>query len=339
VNSGPGGGSPAGGSPSSHLTVGLLDSGVGGLSVLRAMLGISTPPWARIIYLADLAHFPYGPRPASEVRRLALAGVNFLARQGSDFVAVACNTASASGVRPGEAQTPVPVLDIIGPGARYAASVARAEGSGQVLVLGTEGTIRSRVWDRVLAGSGWHGLVTGWACPLLANIIEEGQNGLVARRAVAQATRGLALQLHSTSRARPDLVVLGCTHYPFAADAFEETLSRVLPGRPLHLVDPSRALADELAAVLGARQRVSGAEGARQRVSGAGGIGGSAGERARVPPEVRFFTTGRKEHFRERAAKLLAGELAKGAGRLRLDDVVEVSLAESPPEGSCPDDE
>jgi len=289
------------------------------LSVLRAMLEVKAPPWAKILYLADLARFPYGPRPAAEVRDLALSGVDVLAEHGSSFVAVACNTASASGVRPGEVETPVPILDIIGPGARYAVSAARAGGSRRVLVLGTEGTISSRVWEKALGESGWSGPVSGWACPFLANIIEDGLNGLVVRRAVVEATRGLVPQCPDAPGA-PDLVVLGCTHYPFVARVFEEVLSGTVLGRPVRVIDPARALAEEILAGLRGAHGPAGAE----------GVGSSSGERARAPVEVRFFTTGRKEHFRKRASSLLADEAGRPGHRLRLDDVTEVSLARGP---------
>lgn len=323
--------------------VGLFDSGVGGLSVLRRMLDVARPPWREIVYLADLAHFPYGPRPAVEVRRLALAGVELLGSRGLAAVAVACNTAASSGVRAGSAGLAVPVYDIIGPGAREVAACAAPGPTSRVIVLGTEGTIRSRVWERAIRRAGYPGPIIGWPCPVLANLIEEGPSEAAARRAVLEATRGLEgvraglegvqaglegvqaglegvqarlERVRSLSGpASVDIVVLGCTHYAFAAWAFEDVLTGEVLGHPVRVVDPAGALANHLAEEVG------------KCGSGLGGMGGPSDER-RV--EVSFLTTGRAEHFGNRARQLLADKVAGWACDLRLDRVREVALPEPP---------
>lgn len=310
-------------------TVGVFDSGVGGLSVLRRMLDVPTPPWSRIVYLADLEHFPYGPRPTNEVRRLALAGVDVLAGHGADVVAIACNTASSSGVGARTTGTPVPLLDIIGPGARLVAALAG--GPGRVLVLGTEGTVRNRVWERALREAGFTGPVLGWPCPFLANLIEEGRNGVVARRAVFEATQGLAAVIGSGPGAASaagtagaggapasgpaDTVILGCTHYPFAAQAIKEVLEGEVLGRLVRTIDPAGALTRELVAWL---------EKSRGRAEGEPR---AAAEKA---PEVVLLTTGRAAHFGERARQLLADKLTGDRNGLRLGEVMEVALPDPP---------
>lgn len=298
--------------------VGLFDSGVGGLSVLRRMLDVARPPWREIVYLADLAHFPYGPRQAVEVRRLALAGVELLGSRGLAAVAVACNTAASSGVRAGSAGLAVPVYDIIGPGAREVAAFAAPDPTSRVIILGTEGTIRSRVWERAIRRAGYPGPIIGWPCPVLANLIEEGPSEAAARRAVSEATRGLKGVQAGFERVRGfsgaatvDIVVLGCTHYAFAARAFEDVLAGEVLEHPVRIVDPAGALANQLAEEVGKCE------------SGLGGMGGPSAER-RV--EVSFLTTGRAEHFGTRARQLLADKLAGGASDLRLDRVSEVAL-------------
>jgi len=320
--------------PDDRPTVGLFDSGIGGFGTLRAMLRARTPSWGRILYLADLRNFPYGPRPADEVRRLALAGVELLAELGADLVAVACNTASASGVRAGQVEAPVPIHDIIRPGARHAASVARSTGATRVLVLGTEGTVRSGAWEDALREAGYGHEVAGWACPFLANMIEQGRNGPVTRRAVLEATRGLAAVgggpavgrvsgagsvpgagAAAGSERPPDVVILGCTHYSLIAPVVAEVLATTVLGRPVRLVDPSEALARDLEAGLG-----------RMRASGEG-AGGFTGEQ---PVEVVFLTTGRKEHLEGRARALLPGAAGGAAHRLVLDRVLEVTLPKGP---------
>lgn len=299
-------------------TVGVFDSGVGGLSVLRRMLEVDRPPWGRIVYLADLAHFPYGPRPTDEVRRLGLAGVGVLADRGASLVAVACNTASSSGVTANAPDAAVPIVDIIAPGARQVASLAAedrlAGAAGRVIVLGTEGTVRNRVWERALRDAGFEGAVVGWPCPFLANLIEEGKNGLVAKRAVFEATRGLQAGPPGPP-GPPEIVVLGCTHYPFAAATIAEVLATQVLGHPVRTVDPAGALVAQLAARL-------------EKTAGrAEGLAAGPGE---DPAEVWFLTTGRSAHFAERARQLLADKLSGGHHGLRLDEVREVGFPDLP---------
>jgi len=286
-------------------TVGLFDSGIGGLSVLTRMLDVRRPPWGRILYLADLAHFPYGARPLEEVRRLALAGVGLLAEMGSDVVVVACNTAASSGVRAGVASAAAWVLDIIGPGARYTAGVARDRAPSTVVVLGTAGTIQSGVWERDLRLAGHLGPVIGLSSPHLANLIEEGENGPAARKAVREAATGLA------GRTGGETVVLACTHYPFAAGAIARVFDAQVPERPVRIIDPAQALVEELMAVLG------------EPGGQVEGIGRSSVERL---VDVRFLTTGRRAHFKERAGQLLNGRAAGAVGPWALESIVEVAL-------------
>lgn len=294
------------------------------------MLDVPHPPWSRIIYLADLAHFPYGPRPIDEVRRLALAGVTLLARRGADVVAVACNTASSSGLSgtvPGvraASGAPVPLVDIIGPGAREVARLAAARPGTRVIVLGTEGTIRSGVWEEALRRARFHGPVTGWPCPFLANLIEEGVNGAVARSHVHETTRGLVGLPEG-----PVVVVLGCTHYPFAAATIADVLSNDILGRPVSTVDPSGALVAELDARLRERSAPVPVP------EGSGRVGGERPADAATagrPSEIRtvFLTTGRAAHFAARARQLLADHPAGGSAALELDEVEEVTLEDLP---------
>lgn len=289
-------------------SIGVFDSGVGGLSVVRAMLRLPRPHWTDLIYLADLGHFPYGPKPAAQVRGLAAAGLEVLAELGAELGLIACNTASASGIRTGTPDLALPILDIIGPGARRAAEVAQGcPGPVRVIVLGTEGTIRSGTWNEALLEAGYDGPVVGWPCPFLATIIEEGRDEPVLKEGILEATQGLR---GSSSDAAVDIVVLGCTHFPLVTHVFEEVLSGEVLRPPVAVVDPAEALVSELVGRLEA------------------GFGRRIEENERDPVEVRFLTTARAAHFRERASGLLSPELKSGRHRLRLDRVVEVSLAE-----------
>ena len=302
------------------LTLGIFDSGVGGLSLLRRLLDVAPPPWKSVIYLADLQHFPYGPRSAEEVRRFALAGTERLAAAGAGLVAIACHTASSSGVREGLVRTSVPVVDIIGPGSRLVSELAARHAPERIIVLGTEGTVRRRVWERALRQAGYRGPITGWACPFLASIIEEGRNGHILRRAVLAATAGLRSG-RGSAQANPDIVVLGCTHYPFAARTIEEVLRTEVLGRPVRVVDPAEALAADLVARARALEGIASPSGEGTRV-----VERSGG----LPVEVRFLTTGRASYLAERAGQLLADVDKTGPYRLRLDEVQEVTFPDSP---------
>lgn len=301
------------------LTIGLFDSGVGGLSVLRRMLEAPEAPWSEIIYLADMAHFPYGPRPAAEVRHLALAGVDLLASLGATIVAVACNTAASTGVRSGLRDTASPLLDIIGPGAREVATIAAASPGSRVIILGTEGTIRSRVWENAIREAGHEGAVLGWPCPFLASLIEEGRSGRSARAAVLQATRGLRRVAADQRRSDgtngqestpAEIAVLGCTHYPIVAPILAEVLSREVLRRPVRVVDPAGALVSELVRILSPEP-------------GREGMPPPTGEK-RIG--VTFLTTGRAEHFAGRCRQLLSTRGNHHGLELRLERVREVSL-------------
>jgi glutamate racemase len=296
-----------------RLTVGLFDSGIGGLSVLRRMLDLARPPWSEIVYLADLAHFPYGPRSSAEVRDLALAGVACLRSHGAAAVAVACNTAASSGVRAGLASAAAPLYDIIGPGAREVATLAASIPASRILILGTEGTIGSRVWEKAIRAQGYSGTVLGWACPSLAGLIESGPGEPVIHRAVLDALRGLGSVASATAApAATDIAVLGCTHYAFAAAAFERILSTDVLGRPVRVVDPAGALAGQLAHEIGKC-------GGEQE-----GLNADAAER-RV--KVRFLTTGQARHLEDRVEQLMGDRLAAvSSGRPRVVRVREVCL-------------
>jgi len=302
--------------------------------VVRRMMDLRRAPWRRILYLADLAHFPYGPRPEGEVRDLALAGVRLLAERGADLVAVACNTAASSGVRSGAPlPVPVPVLDIVGPGSRQVATLARATRAAGVLVLGTEGTVRRRVWERALRDAGYAGPTIGWACPHLASAIEEGAEDAHLEQAVREALAGLgnvagvlgAGQAGRADHRDPVLVVLGCTHYPLAAACLERVLGQEVLQRPVRVVDPASALAAEVAAT-------AARTGPGATALGREGFTGGGDERA---VDVVFLATARPAHLRERLARLLAGPppgvAAPGVGTAlgvgTAPDVEEVPLA------------
>jgi len=213
--------------------IGVFDSGVGGLTVVRAMLEVM--PEESLLYLGDTARLPYGTKSPDTVARYTRRNVAFLVEHGVKAVVVACNTASATALD-GFA-TPVPTWGVIEPGARAAVAVARH----RVGVIGTESTIASGVYPRTIARLRPELVVLGRACPLLVPLVEEGWEEdeiteLVARRylepLLAQAI---------------DTLVLGCTHYPLLT----HVLRRVL-GEEVVLVDSAASIAAEMARALGA---------------------------------------------------------------------------------------
>jgi len=179
--------------------IGVFDSGVGGLTVLKALR--AKAPSQDFIYLADAARAPYGRKPREMVREFAYGIAGFLVRLGVEGVVIACNTASAAAL-PELAQTlPVPVLGVIEAGVEAARRQTR---TGQVGVIGTKGTIASGVYQRQLEALGFS--VWARACPMFVHLVEEG----LAESDEAE----LLAQCYLGDRPPIDTLILGCTHYP-----------------------------------------------------------------------------------------------------------------------------
>lgn len=212
--------------------VGVFDSGVGGLSVLRHFQRLA--PRERVIYFADTAFFPYGPRPAAEVRKRSFAIVHRLLASDVKMVIVACNTASAAAIADLRAAFPVPFVGMV-PGVKPAASNSR---SGRVAILATPGTLDGELYARVVEDFG-HGTKTV-AVPGngLAELVESGEAGTPrARDAVRTA---LAAEVDAGA----DTVVLGCTHYHF----LDSDIRAEFPG--VAIVDTSEPVARRAVQVL-----------------------------------------------------------------------------------------
>jgi glutamate racemase len=220
--------------PGNHSPIGVFDSGVGGLTVLRAVL--ERLPGESTLYLGDTARVPYGTKSAEVVTRYSLKNAGFLLERGIKLLVVACNTASAVALPALSAVLPVPVLGVIAPGAR--AALARTRG-GSVGVIGTPGTIRSGAYQRELQAGGEAVRVTARACPLFVPLAEEGwTHGDVPRLVAREYLQGF-------ERERVDTLVLGCTHYPLLKDIIAEVVG---PG--VALVDSAEATAAAVAGLL-----------------------------------------------------------------------------------------
>jgi glutamate racemase len=217
--------------------IGVFDSGVGGLTVLRAL--IARLPYENTIYLGDTARVPYGTRSREVVTRYALLCARHLAARGIKLLVVACNTVSADSLPRIAEALPIPVLGVIEPGARAAA--ARTRGGG-IAVLGTPATVASGAYQAALARIAPLAHVTARACPLFVPLAEEGWIDGEVPRLVAQRYLG------DLRRAGADTVLLGCTHYPLLAATIAEVV-----GPELAIVDGAQATADTVAHLLEAR--------------------------------------------------------------------------------------
>ncbi|MFS2281691.1 glutamate racemase [Microbacterium sp. OR21] len=187
--------------------IGIFDSGVGGLTVARAIR--AQLPQESLVYIGDTAHSPYGPKPIADVRRYSIEVLDTLVDQGVKMLVIACNTASAAVLRDARERYDVPVVEVIGPAVRRAVSTTR---NGRVGVIGTVGTIGSRVYQDMLEVDERLEVFTA-ACPRFVEFVEAGITGTPEVLAVAEE------YLAPLREAGVDTLVLGCTHYPFLRGA------------------------------------------------------------------------------------------------------------------------
>jgi glutamate racemase len=221
--------------------IGVFDSGVGGLTVVRAIR--KALPGEDIIYLGDTARVPYGSKSPRTVEKYSLACQQFLLDRGVKLVMIACNTASANALPALIAAAPVPVIGAVEPGAD---SVLAATKSGHVGVIGTLGTVRSGAYAKAIATRDANAKLTALACPLLVPLAEEGWTDddiavLVARR---------YLKPLFERDPQIDALLLGCTHYPLLRDVIAAVATE-LARREVAIVDSASAMADAARDALG----------------------------------------------------------------------------------------
>ena len=188
-----------------NAPIGIFDSGVGGLTVARAVL--DQLPQEELVYIGDTAHGPYGPRPIAEVRRLALGIMDELVGHGVKMLVIACNTASAAVLRDARERYDVPVVEVIQPAVRRAVAATRNRHVG---VIATQGTVTSRAYEDAFAAAPELQLTTQ-ACPRFVEFVE---NGVVSGDEVITVAQEYLAPMRE---ARVDTLVLGCTHYPMLA--------------------------------------------------------------------------------------------------------------------------
>jgi len=207
--------------------VGVFDSGVGGLTVLRELR--RQLPGERLVYLADLAHFPYGPRYQDEVRGFAHRIIEYLATHDAKLVVIACNTATAAALDSARERYDVPIVGVIAPGAQAAVQHTR---NGRVAVISTEGTFASQQYLHAIKEANPGVGVLAKAAPDLVDIVEQGDAD------TPRADAALRVHLAEVFDWGADTLVLGCTHYPLLRPA----LARVA-GRRLRVVDSAETTA------------------------------------------------------------------------------------------------
>ena len=217
-----------------NLPIGIFDSGVGGLTVYRALH--ERLPNERFVYLGDTARVPYGTKSLATVERYAVENSRFLAARGIKLLVVACNTASALALPAIRSAITVPVIGVIEPGSRAAVEVAQA---GNIGVIATEATVQSHAYAKAITSMGAKSRVIERACPLFVPLAEEGWANTDVAHIVA---RDYLTELSETNLGA---LVLGCTHYPILKDVISETV-----GREVKLIDSGAATARDVESLL-----------------------------------------------------------------------------------------
>lgn len=221
-----------------HSAIGVFDSGVGGLTVLKALM--ERLPLESTVYLGDTARVPYGTKSGEVVTRYSIANAEALLEYEIKALVVACNTASAVALPALEAKLPIPVVGVIIPGAQAAAAATK---NGKVAVIGTPGTIASGAYQSALQAANPKLEVHTRACPLFVPLAEEGWIDGAVPQLVAEKYLGDGL-LDGV-----DTLVLGCTHYPLLAPIIQKVV-----GNGVTLVDSAKATAERVATVLRERE-------------------------------------------------------------------------------------
>ena len=218
--------------------IGMFDSGFGGLTVARAVIDLL--PGEDLVYVGDTGRYPYGPRDQDEVRGFAHQIARYLVDEHDvDLLVVACNTAAAAALESLQDELSIPVVGVIEPGVR---SMVKVTQTGRVAVIGTVGTIGSGAYQRAVEATGEDVELTLAACPGFVEFVERGE--LRSDQVHVLAQRLLAPVIE----AKPDTLLLGCTHYPFLA----RTISDVV-GRDVVLVSSADETAFEVARKIGVR--------------------------------------------------------------------------------------
>jgi glutamate racemase len=193
--------------------IGVFDSGVGGLTVARAIIDLL--PHEPLLYVGDTARFPYGPKPVEEIRRYALEVADYLIHRDVKMVVVACNSVEVSAIDDIAHHADIPVVGVIDPGTRAAVRTTR---NGQIGLIGTQATVASGAYERAIAVTGADVTLHSQACP---EFVEHVERGDTTSRELQEAARGYLSPLMADGI---DTLILGCTHYPLLSGLLQREL-------------------------------------------------------------------------------------------------------------------
>lgn len=248
--------------------IGIIDSGVGGLTVAKEVMRLL--PYETIYYMGDTARCPYGPRPAEEVKRFTWEMTRFLLRENIKMLVIACNTATAVVLEDIRKELSIPILGVIHPGSRAAMKRTKNYNIG---IIGTEGTIKSGAYPKVLHSLNPQVHVEGLACPKFVPLVESGEHsGRIARKVVLETLQPL-------KEKGLDTLILGCTHYPLLEPLIREAMTDEVT-----LISSGEETAREVKTILTAQRTINTSE---------------------VEPIHHFFTTGSVPIFARIASKWL----------------------------------
>jgi len=269
-------------------TIGVFDSGFGGLTVLAAL--IRKMPHARYAFIGDTARLPYGSKSRRTVARYAAESAQFLVReQGAEFLVIACNTASALALDAIQDAVPVPVLGVIEPGA---AAAQAASQTGDVLVIATDATVHSHAYKSACAAKNLRAYEK--ACPLLVPLVEEGWINHHVTDAVVRIYLGELTSDAAAAGMSADTLVLGCTHYPLLKTLIE----RAAP-RGINVIDSAESTAEAAALLINGR------------------TGAVISQDTTQPTEIRCFATDSVDKFERLGSRFLG----RPTGKVQLVDL------------------
>ena len=254
-------------------SIGVFDSGVGGLTVLKALVELI--PDANYVYFGDTARLPYGSKSAETVAKYALGASQYLQDHGAEMLVIACNTATALALPQIKDAARVGVVGVVEPGAERASAASK---NRKVIVIGTEATVSSHAYQRALEARGVEAREK--ACPLLVPLVEEGW---VEHPVTEQVARIYLDEAFGDGFHSADILVLGCTHYPL----LKPLLRRVVPAA-VTIVDSAESTAQVVAEQLRIAPLKTSAEDERRDL-----------------PRLKFFATDSVEKFRRLGTRFL----------------------------------
>lgn len=255
-----------------ELPIGFIDSGFGGLTVVRQSL--KQLPNESIIFVGDTARNPYGPRPLDEVKRYIWQMTHFLREKGIKMLVIACNTGTAAALEELKASLSIPVVGVIASGSRVAIKITR---NNHIGVIGTAGTVKSRLYDRTIMEKASHVQVESLACPSFVEMVENNQlNSQEAQDHVNQTLKPLVDK-------GIDSLVMGCTHYPLMREMIQEAV-----GPDINLIDSGVETINEVSMLLDYFN-----------------LSRTAQEASLAPAHQTYYTTGSADSFKAIASQWL----------------------------------